>query len=96
MSRETVPRSRKLLNKGQIISMGIAVYMVLKPVFNFILLGGALAPIAIGIAAASQLRKRFWTRRSVMASFAQTAPTPRHPCALYWSRTSPNCVVGLS
>ena len=51
MSRKTVPHSRKLLNKGQIISMGIAVYMVLKPVFNFILLGGALAPIAIGIAA---------------------------------------------
>ncbi len=36
---------------GQLISVGIAVYMIIKPVFNFIVLGGSIKPLALGIAA---------------------------------------------
>ncbi|MBR3268927.1 MAG: hypothetical protein IKI58_09465 [Oscillospiraceae bacterium] len=36
---------------GQLISVGIALYMIVKPVFNFIVLGGSIKPLAFGIAA---------------------------------------------
>ena len=36
---------------GQLISVAIAAYMCIKPVFNFLVLGGSLKPLAIGLAA---------------------------------------------
>ena len=36
---------------GQLISVAIAAYMCIKPVFNFMILGGSLKPLAIGLAA---------------------------------------------
>ena len=51
MSNEIQPHNRLSLNAGQKISMGIALYMIVKPVFNFVALGGSLAPLAIGLAA---------------------------------------------
>ena len=50
MSGETVPRSRIPLNKGQKISLGIALYLLLKPLFNFLVLGGSLIPLVLGLA----------------------------------------------
>ncbi|MBQ8920736.1 MAG: hypothetical protein IJ060_01065 [Oscillospiraceae bacterium] len=36
---------------GQLISVGIAIYMIIKPVFNFLVLGGDLMmPLLFGIA----------------------------------------------
>lgn len=51
MSNEIQPQGRVLLNAGQKISMAIAFYMIVKPVFNRIALGGSLAPLAFGLAA---------------------------------------------
>ena len=34
---------------GQIISVGIASYMCIKPLFNFIVLGGSLMPLGLGL-----------------------------------------------
>ena len=39
------------LNKGQKTGMAIAFYLIAKPVCNCLLLGGALTPLVIGIAA---------------------------------------------
>lgn len=44
-------RSEMPLNKGQKICIGIALYLILKPVCNCLVLGGSLAPLVIGIAA---------------------------------------------
>lgn len=39
------------LNTGQKVSVGIAVYMIVKPVLNCVLLGGSLAPLVLGVIA---------------------------------------------
>lgn len=39
------------LSKGQKISMAIAAYMIVKPVFNWLFLGGSIAPLALGLIA---------------------------------------------
>jgi len=36
---------------GQLISVAIASYMCIKPLFNFLVLGGSVAPLAFGLAA---------------------------------------------
>ena len=41
----------KQLSRGQKMSLAVAVYMCVKPVFNFLVLGGAIAPLAFGFAA---------------------------------------------
>ena len=39
------------LNTGQKLSMGVAVYMTVKPIFNWLVLGGSLAPLVLGVIA---------------------------------------------
>ena len=39
------------MGAGQKIAVCIALYMCVKPVFNWLVLGGSLAPLAFGIAA---------------------------------------------
>ena len=41
----------KQLSRGQLLSLAVAAYMCIKPVFNWLVLGGALAPLALGFAA---------------------------------------------
>ena len=42
---------RTPLSKGQKLGLPIAFYLIVKPVFNGLVLGGALAPLVIGLAA---------------------------------------------
>ncbi len=42
---------RTPLSPGQKIGLAVSFYLVIKPVFNCLLLGGALAPLVIGLAA---------------------------------------------
>ena len=51
MTGETKPRSRIQQNKGQKISLCIALWLLLKPLFNFFLLGGSPVPALLGLAA---------------------------------------------
>lgn len=51
MNHEIRPHGAAALNSGQKISIGIALYMIVKPVFNCIVLGGSLSPLVLGIAA---------------------------------------------
>ena len=39
------------LSAGQKLGLCIALYLIAKPVFNFLVLGGSLKPIAVGLAA---------------------------------------------
>jgi hypothetical protein len=39
------------MSRGQKLALGVAVYMCVKPVFNCLVLGGSLAPLALGFAA---------------------------------------------
>ena len=51
MSERKAPDLSFPRSTGQLISVVIAAYMCIKPVFNFLVLGGSLKPLAIGLAA---------------------------------------------
>ena len=51
MGFDIQPTGASDLSTGQKISMGIALYMIIKPLFNFFVLGGDIKPIVLGIAA---------------------------------------------
>lgn len=51
MSGEIQKPDFSAMSTGQKISLVIALYMIVKPVFNCILLGGSLAPLVLGIIA---------------------------------------------
>ena len=67
---------------GLRISMAIAAYLTAKPVFNFLVLGGSIRPLALGLAAAVCFR--FGIRRSnlVIAVLLMLAACVNMPASL--------------
>lgn len=43
--------NRSQLSRGQKLALGVGIYMCVKPVFNWLVLGGSPAPLAVGLAA---------------------------------------------